>query len=63
MDPTLVTFEDCASSRQLGVMVLSIHEEIVDRRVTEFVKVRKSPEDLPRVIARGLCDLISRRIR
>ena len=36
---------------------------IVDRRVTEFVKVRKSPEDLPRVIGRGLCDLSSRRIR
>ena len=36
---------------------------IVDRRVTEFVKVRKSPEDLPRVIGRGLCDLSSRGIR
>ena len=36
---------------------------IVDPRVTEFVKVRKSPEDLPRVIGRGLCDLSSRRIR
>ena len=36
---------------------------IVDHRVTEFVKVRKSPEDLPRVIGRGLCDLSSRRIR
>src|SRR3954469_4621705 len=36
---------------------------IVDRRVTEFVKVRKSPEDLPRVIGRGLCVLSSRRIR
>ena len=36
---------------------------IVDRRVTKFVKVRKSPEDLPRVIGRGLCDLSSRRIR
>ena len=35
----------------------------MDRRVTEFVKVRKSPEDLPRVIERGLCDLSSRRIR
>ena len=29
----------------------------MDRRVTEFVKVRKSPEDLPRAIGRGLCDL------
>ena len=36
---------------------------IVDRRVTKFVKVRKSPEDLPRVIGRGLCDFSSRRIR
>ena len=27
------------------------------------VKVWKSPEDLPRVIGRGLCDLSSRRIR
>ena len=35
----------------------------MDRRVTEFVKVRKSPKDLPRVIGRGLCDLSSRRIR
>ena len=35
----------------------------MDRRVTEFVKVWKSPEDLPRVIGRGLCDLSSRRIR
>ena len=35
----------------------------MDRRVTESVKVWKSPEDLPRVIGRGLCDLISRRIR
>ena len=31
--------------------------------MTEFVKVWKSPEDLPRVIRRGLCDLSSRRIR
>ena len=29
----------------------------------ESVKVRKSPEDLPRVIGRGLCDLSSRGIR
>ena len=29
----------------------------MDHRVTKFVKVRKSPEDLPRVIGRGLCDL------
>ena len=36
---------------------------IVDRRVTEFVKVWKSPEDWPWVIGRGLCDLSSRRIR
>ena len=36
---------------------------IVDRRVTKFVKVWKSPEDLPRVIGRGLCYLSSRRIR
>ena len=36
---------------------------IVDCRVTEFVKVQKSPEDLPRVIGWGLCDLSSRRIR
>ena len=36
---------------------------IVDRRVTKSVKVWKSPEDLPRVIGRGLCDLSSRRIR
>ena len=36
---------------------------IVDHRVTKFVKVWKSPEDLPRVIGRGLCDLSSRRIR
>ena len=36
---------------------------IVDRRVTKFVKVQKSPEDLPRVIGRGLCDLSSRGIR
>ena len=36
---------------------------IVDRRVTEFVKVRKSPEDLPWVIGRGLCNLSSRRIQ
>ena len=35
----------------------------MDCRVTEFVKVWKSPEDLPRVIGRGLCDLSSRRIR
>ena len=42
---------------------LSIQEEIVDHGVTEFVKVWKSPEDLPRVIGRGLCDLRSRRIR
>ena len=35
----------------------------MDRRVTEFVKVWKSPEDLPRVIWWGLCDLSSRRIR
>ena len=40
-----------------------MQEEIVDRRVTEFVKVQKSLEDLPRVIGRGLCDLSSRRIR
>ena len=57
MDPMLVTFEDCASSRQLGVMVKSIQEEIVDPRVTKFVKVWKSPEDLPRVIGRDLCEL------
>ena len=31
--------------------------------VTEFVKVWKSPEDLPRVIGWGLCDLGSRGIR
>ena len=31
--------------------------------MTEFVKVRKSPEDLPRVIGRGLCEFSSRRIR
>ena len=31
--------------------------------MTEFVKGWKSPEDLPRVIRRGLCDLSSRRIR
>ena len=31
--------------------------------MTEFVKVQKSLEDLPRVIGRGLCDLSSRRIR
>ena len=36
---------------------------IVDRRVTKSVKVWKSPENLPRVIGRGLCDLSSRRIR
>ena len=36
---------------------------IVDRRVTKSVKVWKSPEDLPRVIGRGLRDLSSRRIR
>ena len=35
----------------------------MDRRVTKFVKVWKSPEDLPRVIGRGLCDLSSRGIR
>ena len=35
---------------------------IVDCRVTEFVKVRKSPEDLPWVIGWGLCDLSSRGI-
>ena len=35
----------------------------MDHRVTEFVKVRKSPEDLPRVIGRGLWDLSWRRIR
>ena len=35
----------------------------MDHRVTEFVKVWKSPEDLPQVIGRGLCDLSSRRIR
>ena len=40
-----------------------MQEEIVDRRVTEFVKVWKSPEDLPRVIGRGRCDLSSRRIQ
>ena len=42
---------------------VSIQEEIVGRRVTEFVKVWKSREDLPRVIGWGLCDLSSRRIR
>ena len=31
--------------------------------MTKSVKVWKSPEDLPRVIGRGLCDLSSRRIR
>ena len=36
---------------------------IVDRWVTKSVKVWKSPEDLPRVIGRGLCELSSRRIR
>ena len=34
----------------------------MDRRVTESVKVWKSPEDLPRVIEQGLCDLSSRGI-
>ena len=29
----------------------------MDRRATESVKVWKSPEDLPRVIGRGLCNL------
>lgn len=33
----------------------------MDRRVTESIKVWKSPEDLPRVIGRHLCDLCSRR--
>ena len=36
---------------------------IVDRRVTKSVKVWKSPEDLPRVIGRGLRGVSSRRIR
>ena len=31
--------------------------------MSEFVKVWKSPEDLPRVIGRGLCDLSSRGIQ
>ena len=35
----------------------------MNHRVTESVKVWKSPEDLPRVIGRGLCDLSSRGIR
>ncbi|EMS50570.1 Photosystem Q(B) protein [Triticum urartu] len=36
---------------------------IVDRRVTEFVKVWKSPEDLPRVIGRGPVRATARTIR
>ena len=35
----------------------------MDHRVTESMKVWKSPEDLPRVIGRGLCGLSSRRIQ
>ena len=35
---------------------------IVDHQVTKSVKVWKSPEDLPRVIGRGLCDFSLRRI-
>ena len=35
----------------------------MDHWVTQSVKVWKSPEDLPRVIGRGLCDLGSRKIQ
>ena len=58
----------CYLSRLSFFQMVSLHglehpRGIVDRRVTEFVKVRKSPEDLLRVIGRGLCDLSSRTIR
>ena len=50
MDPTLVTFEDCVASLTVRRHGLEHPRGIVDRRVTKFVKVRKSPKDLPRVI-------------
>ena len=41
MEPTLVTFEAYESSRRLGVVVYNIQHSIMDRRVTEFVRVWK----------------------
>ena len=63
VDPTLVTFWRLCFFQTVRRHALEHPRGIVDRRVTKFVKVWKLLEDLPRVIARGLCDLSSRRIR